>query len=77
MGLLHEEGGIAARSLTYQTARAIRATPRFAHLPIISLTAQAMAGDREKALAAGASDYIAKPVDVDELMSMMRAWLSA
>ncbi len=59
----------------YETARAIRSMPRFAHLPIISLTAQAMTGDREKALAAGASDYIAKPVDVDELVSMMTAWL--
>ncbi len=61
----------------YETARAIRSLPRFAHLPIISLTAQAMTGDREKAIDAGASDYIAKPVDVDELMSMMRAWLNA
>ncbi len=59
----------------YETARAIRSMPRFAHLPIISLTAQAMTGDREKALAAGASDYISKPVDVDELVSMMTAWL--
>ena len=59
----------------YETARAIRSMPRFAHLPIISLTAQAMTGDREKALAAGASDYISKPVDVDELVSMMSAWL--
>ena len=61
----------------YQTGRAIRSMPRFEHLPIISLTAQAMTGDREKALAAGASDYIAKPVDVDELVSMMRASLDA
>jgi signal transduction histidine kinase/CheY-like chemotaxis protein len=61
----------------YETARAIRAMPRFERLPIISLTAKAMAGDREKAIASGASDYIAKPVDVDELMSMMRSWLDA
>jgi len=61
----------------YETARAIRSMPRFERLPIISLTAKAMNGDREKAIAAGASDYIAKPVDVDELMSMMRAWLDA
>lgn len=43
--------------------------------PIISLTAKAMKSDRDKAIAAGASDYIAKPVDVDQLVSMMRAWL--
>ncbi|HUB03464.1 MAG TPA: response regulator, partial [Solirubrobacteraceae bacterium] len=61
----------------YQTARAIRSMPRFEHLPIISLTAKAMKGDREKAIAAGASDYITKPVDVDQLLSMMRLWLDA
>jgi CheY-like chemotaxis protein len=59
----------------YQTARAIRSMPRFEHLPIISLTAKAMKGDREKALASGASDYIAKPVDVDELAAMIQSWL--
>jgi signal transduction histidine kinase/CheY-like chemotaxis protein/HAMP domain-containing protein len=61
----------------YETARAIRAMPRFEHLPIISLTAKAMKGDREKAIAAGASDYITKPVDVDQLVAMMRVWLDA
>jgi HAMP domain-containing protein/signal transduction histidine kinase/CheY-like chemotaxis protein len=61
----------------YETARAIRSTVRFEHLPIISLTAKAMKGDREKALAAGASDYITKPVDVDQLIAMMRVWLDA
>jgi signal transduction histidine kinase/CheY-like chemotaxis protein len=61
----------------YETAQAIRSIPRFALLPIITLTAKAMQRDREKALAAGASDYIAKPVDVDELMAMMRGWLNA
>ena len=61
----------------YETAKAIRATPRFEHLPIISLTAKAMKGDREKAMAAGASDYIAEPVDIDQLVSMMRVWLDA
>jgi HAMP domain-containing protein/signal transduction histidine kinase/CheY-like chemotaxis protein len=60
----------------YETARAIRAMPRFEHLPIISLTAKAMKGDREKALEAGASDYITKPVDLDHLVSMMRVWLA-
>ena len=59
----------------YETARAIRATARFEELPIISLTAKAMQGDREKAIAAGASDYITKPVDVDQLLAMMRVWL--
>jgi signal transduction histidine kinase/CheY-like chemotaxis protein/HAMP domain-containing protein len=61
----------------YETARAIRSMPRFAHLPIISLTAKAMKGDREKAIEAGASDYITKPVDIDLLVSMMRVWLGA
>ena len=59
----------------YETARAIRAMPRFEHLPIISLTAKAMKGDREKALSAGASDYISKPLDIDQLLSMLRVWL--
>jgi signal transduction histidine kinase/CheY-like chemotaxis protein len=61
----------------YETAQAIRATPGLEHLPIISLTAKAMEGDKDKALAAGASDYIAKPVDVDQLATLMRAWLGA
>ena len=61
----------------YETARAIRSMARFEHLPIISLTAKAMKGDREKAIAAGASDYITKPVDLDHLVSMMRVWLDA
>ncbi len=59
----------------YETARAIRAMARFEQLPIISLTAKAMKGDREKAIAAGASDYITKPVDIDQLLAMMRVWL--
>jgi signal transduction histidine kinase/CheY-like chemotaxis protein len=61
----------------YETAQAIRATPGLEHLPIISLTAKAMEGDKDKALAAGASDYIAKPVDVDQLVTLMRGWLGA
>jgi signal transduction histidine kinase/CheY-like chemotaxis protein len=61
----------------YETAQAIRATPGFEHLPIISLTAKALKGDRDKALASGASDYIAKPVDVDQLVTLMRGWLGA
>jgi HAMP domain-containing protein/signal transduction histidine kinase/CheY-like chemotaxis protein len=59
----------------YETARAIRAMPRFEQLPIISLTAKAMKGDRDKCIDAGASDYITKPVDMDQLLSLMRVWL--
>ena len=60
----------------YATTEAIRATPRFANLPIIALTAKAMQGDREKSLASGASDYVTKPVDIDQLLATMRLWLS-
>jgi CheY-like chemotaxis protein len=59
----------------YETTRAIRDDDSFKQLPIISLTAKAMKGDREKAIAAGASDYITKPVDTDQLLSLMRVWL--
>jgi HAMP domain-containing protein/CheY-like chemotaxis protein len=59
----------------YETTRLIRADEEFAQLPIISLTAKAMKGDREKSIAAGASDYITKPVDTDQLLSLMRVWL--
>jgi CheY-like chemotaxis protein len=59
----------------YETTRAIRADESFKQLPIISLTAKAMKGDREKSIAAGASDYITKPVDTDQLLSLMRVWL--
>jgi CheY-like chemotaxis protein/signal transduction histidine kinase/HAMP domain-containing protein len=59
----------------YQTTQAIREKPRFKNLPIIALTAKAMKGDREKTIAAGASDYITKPVDPEQLLSLMRVWL--
>ena len=59
----------------YDTTRAIRRSARFAELPIISLTAKAMKGDREKSIAAGASDYITKPVDTRQLLAVMRFWL--
>jgi CheY-like chemotaxis protein len=59
----------------YDTMRAIRRIPKFKSLPIITLTAKAMKGDRDKCIAAGASDYITKPVDVAQLLSLMRVWL--
>jgi signal transduction histidine kinase/DNA-binding response OmpR family regulator/HAMP domain-containing protein len=59
----------------YQAMETIRAMPDFAALPIIAVTAKAMAGDRERAIAHGASDYITKPVDVDQLLSLMGIWL--
>ncbi|MGH2396943.1 MAG: response regulator, partial [bacterium] len=59
----------------YQTMREIRSDLRFRLLPILALTAKAMKGDREKCLAAGASDYIAKPVNTDQLLSLLRVWL--
>ncbi len=59
----------------YETMREIRKDPRFRTLPILSLTAKAMKGDREKCLEAGASDYIAKPVNTDQLLSLLRVWL--
>ena len=59
----------------YETIEAIRQDERFATLPIIALTAKAMKGDREKCLEVGASDYIAKPVDVQQLLSLLRVWL--
>jgi len=59
----------------YETLREIRKIPAFRSLPILALTAKAMKGDREKCLEAGASDYIAKPVDTDQLVSLLRVWL--
>jgi len=59
----------------YEVMRAIRQRERFRDLPIIALTAKAMKTDRQKCLEAGASDYIAKPVDVEQLLSLLRVWL--
>jgi CheY-like chemotaxis protein len=59
----------------YETMREIRRLAGFETLPIIALTANAMKGDRERCLDAGASDYVAKPVEVDRLLGMLRLWL--
>ncbi len=59
----------------YETMRHIRARDQFRRLPMIAITAKAMKGDREKCIEAGASEYLSKPVDVDQLVSMMRVWL--
>jgi CheY-like chemotaxis protein len=59
----------------YETVQAIREKPGFRRLPILALTAKAMKGDREKCLEAGASDYLAKPVNVEQLLSALRMWL--
>ncbi len=60
----------------YEAMTLIRKKRKFDSLPIIALTAKAMKNDREKCIDAGASDYISKPVDIDQLLSMMRVWLS-
>ena len=59
----------------YEAMTAIRKNPRFKKLPVIALTAKAMKGDRNKCIESGASDYLAKPVDTEKLLSMLRVWL--
>ncbi|MFC4295798.1 HAMP domain-containing protein [Novosphingobium tardum] len=59
----------------YETMRRIRGNPAIAHIPLISVTAKAMKGDRQKCLDAGASDYISKPVDIDLLIALLRVWI--
>ncbi|MGE3489240.1 MAG: HAMP domain-containing protein [Vicinamibacterales bacterium] len=60
----------------YEATRRIRGNTHFEDLPIIAITAKAMKGDREKCISAGASDYVTKPVDSDQLISLLRVWLS-
>jgi CheY-like chemotaxis protein len=59
----------------YESTRNIRQLKKYSKIPIIAVTAKAMTGDREKCIAAGASDYISKPVDIDQLVSLLRVWL--
>ncbi|WP_026899025.1 response regulator [Daejeonella oryzae] len=59
----------------YESTRLIRKDPKFKNLPVLAVTAKAMMGDREKCIQAGASDYISKPVDIDQLSSLLRVWL--
>ena len=59
----------------YETIREIRKMPKYKRLPIIAVTAKSMIGDRDKCITAGASDYISKPVDIDQLLSLLRVWL--
>jgi CheY-like chemotaxis protein len=58
----------------YETTQKIRSNRRYSDLPIIAVTAKAMKGDREKCIDAGASDYIVKPIKIDQLLSLMRLW---
>jgi CheY-like chemotaxis protein len=60
----------------YETIRRVRAHEEWKDLPIIALTAKAMKGDREQCLAAGASEYVSKPVDIDQLVALIRVWLN-
>jgi CheY-like chemotaxis protein len=59
----------------YATTAAIRRIPGLAQLPVIAVTARAMQGDRDKSIAAGATDYVTKPVDTEDLLTVMEGWL--
>jgi HAMP domain-containing protein/CheY-like chemotaxis protein len=84
IGLLQTHGSVDAVLMDimmpemdgYETIRRIRARQEWKNLPIIALTAKAMKGDREQCLAAGASEYISKPVDIDQLVALIRVWLN-
>jgi CheY-like chemotaxis protein len=60
----------------YETMQQIRQRPQLADVPLIAVTAKAMKGDRQKCLDAGASDYIAKPVDIELLLALLRVWIA-
>jgi CheY-like chemotaxis protein len=59
----------------YEATMAIRKMEKYNKIPIIALTAKAMKGDREKCLEVGMSDYVSKPVNIEQLLSLMRVWL--
>lgn len=59
----------------YETIRQIRKNKKYTQLPVIAVTAKSMVGDRQKCIDAGASDYISKPVDLDQMLSLLRVWL--
>ena len=59
----------------YETLAILRQNDSMKHIPVIAVTAKAMVGDKEKCLEAGANDYMAKPIDVDKLLSLVRVWM--
>ncbi len=81
--LLHDHGDIDIVLMDvmmpemdgYATTAAIREIPGLARLPVIAVTARAMQGDRDKSIAAGATDYVTKPVDTEDLLTVMERWL--